>query len=436
MRLHIVQEGDTISSIADFYGVSEERIKIDNGNAVEGGLVPGQVLIITFPEKTYTVQDGDNLQKIANNNGITVLELLRNNPFLSDRQYIFPGETLVISYGDKIRSVTTNGYAREFIDKDVLRKTLPYLTYLSIFGYRILSGGNIEEIDDSELLLMAKAYGVVPIMIITSLSTLGQINVQNAYNILNNENQMDRLINNLVDVLKRKGYYGINISYDLLTNLTLPAYKIFNTKAYTRFKEAGLTYFITISPNIVFTVNELTFEKVDYSDIVQQCDGIIVLNYLWGFFLGPPAPISSISKINDFLEYLIPFTSPEKIIIGMPLIAYDWELPYAVGLSKASLLTLDAAITLAKEVNTVIQFDEDSQTPFYTYNTAISGIPIYHVVWSVNSISMNEILKMVTDMGLAGSGLWNIMRYIPQLWFLINTQYEIVKIPEELVVTD
>ncbi len=425
MKIHVVKKGETIYSIAELYGVPAERIILENGFAVEGELVPGQNVIITYPQKTYIVQNGDTIQKIADSNGITVLELIRNNPYLLDRQYIYPGETLIISYGNRIRKITTNGYAREFIDRDVLRKTLPYLTYLSILGYRVIEDDKIEEIDDTEILQMTKRFGVAPLLIITTLSTLGQINVENAYTILNNENKMDILIDNLIDILKRKGYYGINITYELLTDLTLPAYETFNTKAYKRCKKEGLAFFVTISPHIVFTANEITFEKIDYSKIVQQSDRTIVLNYLWGSYMGPPGPIASVLRINEFLDYLIPQVFPDKLAIGLPLIAYDWELPYSIGLSKAVSLTLEMAIFLAQQFNAIIQFDEQSQTPFFTYNTALAGIPINHIVWSVNPTSMDAVLKIITDRGLNGSGLWNVMTYDPQIWLVINTQYEI-----------
>lgn len=425
MKIHIVQKGETIQSIAVLYGVPVEFILMVNGIAALGNLVPGQTIVITFPEKTYVVQNGDTLLDIANINGVSVLELLRNNPVLADRQYIYPGETLIISYGKKIRKVTTNGYASAYIQKDTLRKTLPYLTYLSVLGYRVTGNGDVADIDDTEILQLSKGYDVAPLLIINTLSTLGQINVVDAFTILNDEASMDRLIDNLVAILKKKGYYGINITYELLTNLTLSAYERFHTKAYNRFKKEGLYYLVTISPSILFTATGITFEKIDYSKIAKQSDGLVVLNYLWGSFLGPPAPVVSITKMNEFLDYLLPMVLPEKLVLGLPLIAYDWELPYTVGLTKANSLSLDSAIALAKQNNVKILFDETSQTPYYIYNRQQNGISIEHLVWFVDARIMDESMKIISARGLNGSGLWNIMKFVPQLWSVINTQYEI-----------
>ena len=46
------------------------------------------------------------------------MELLRNNPYLADREYIYPGELMVIKYQDsKVGRITTNGYAYPFRKK-------------------------------------------------------------------------------------------------------------------------------------------------------------------------------------------------------------------------------------------------------------------------------------------------------------------------------
>jgi spore germination protein len=425
MTIHVVAQGDTINSIAELYGVPADRIILENELTTTDSLVLGQTIVITFPEQTYEVQEGDTLLGIADSYGVTLLQLLRNNPFLSGREYIYPGETIIISYNDKARRVTTNGYTNVFIDSNVLIKTLPFLTYLSILGYRIIPGGEIAEIEDTTLLQTAKNYGVAPLMILSTLSIGGEENVEAIYGILNNEDLMDKLIDNLVIILKEKGYYGVNLTYQLLNNATLSSYETLNTKAYQRIKSEGLAFFITISPNTIFTADSISFERVNYERILQECDGAVVLNYLWGTYLGPPAPLASISKINDFLDYVIPQTEPGKLTIGMPLIAYDWELPYSIGLSEARSLTIGGAITLARQVGATIRFDEVSQTPYFTYNERVSGFAREHVVWFVDARSIDAILKVISERDLDGSGIWNIMSYYPQLWLVTNTQYEI-----------
>ena len=101
MIIHVVQAGETINSIADQYGITSARLIQDNGLIPQDGLVPGQTIVIVYPKQVYIVKEGDTLAGIAAENGISLIQLLQNNPFLSNRQYIYPGEELVIRYNDK-----------------------------------------------------------------------------------------------------------------------------------------------------------------------------------------------------------------------------------------------------------------------------------------------------------------------------------------------
>ncbi len=154
MIIHVVQQGDTIESIAERYGVSVTRLIIDNGLEEPDHLVIGQSIIVAFPELTYTVQEGDSLADIADSHNIPVMELFRNNPYLAEREYIYPGETLVSSY-DKIGKVTTHGNTVPYIDRTTLRKTLPFLTYLSILNYTATDQGEIiTYYDETEIIFI------------------------------------------------------------------------------------------------------------------------------------------------------------------------------------------------------------------------------------------------------------------------------------------
>lgn len=210
MDIHVVLLVETIESIAEKYGVSAQKIISENELIAPVKLVPGQTIIITYSEKTYTIQEGDTLINIANMNGVSVIQLLRNNSFLSERKYIYPGETLVISYKNTKRKVTTSGFAYPYINKKVLVKTLPYLTYLSIFNYTVTSKGElISYYDDTELIQIAKNYGVAPLMLITTLTAKGEPNIEAAYDILSNEELQKQYINTIIDMIKSKGYYGV-----------------------------------------------------------------------------------------------------------------------------------------------------------------------------------------------------------------------------------
>jgi len=98
-----VHKGQTISTIAKNYNILPKRLIFDNGINNPNNLVIGQTIVILFPLITYIIQEGDTLGAIAQIYQVTVMQLIRNNPYLSERVYLIPGKTIVISYETIIR---------------------------------------------------------------------------------------------------------------------------------------------------------------------------------------------------------------------------------------------------------------------------------------------------------------------------------------------
>ena len=139
MRIHVVQPGDTITGISNEYGVPVNRIVSDNGLLDPGRLVVGQALIILIPETTYTVAPGDTLISVSERFGISPLTLVQNNLELAVDPQLKVGQVLTIKFeGTKRRTIAINGYAYPFINRNVLLRSLPLLTRLTIFGHSVL----------------------------------------------------------------------------------------------------------------------------------------------------------------------------------------------------------------------------------------------------------------------------------------------------------
>jgi spore germination protein len=428
MDIYVVQAGDTINSIADRFGVSRDKLIQDNGLTNPMSLVPGQTIVITYPLQTHTVKEGDTLVSISELYGVTLMQLLRNNSFLNNREYFFPGETLVISYQTN-RDLATVGYAYPYMNKDTLRRTLPYLTYLSVYNYQATAQGEIiSHSDDSEMIRLAKEYDTIPLALMTTLTPQGQQDLLVAYDMLLNEEYQDIQLNNLVNIVKEKGYMGANFLFNLINKENIGLYERFTEKVSNRFVQEDLIVFVTINMDINNTDDEVNFERIDYSGINRLVDGAVFLQFVWGTNYGPPSPVSSITNERIFVDYAVSVVSPDKFLIGQPVIAYDWTLPYVQGKQGASSLTLDAAISLAGDVGATIQLDERSVTPNFNYSMISLGTQVEHVVWSIDARTILSLSKLISDYNLIGLGIWNIMAFEQQIWTVIISNFDIVKL--------
>lgn len=101
---YTVAEGDSVSSIADDFGVDIQAIVDANGLAEPYILQPGQHITIpgghrsaapAQPHTTYTVQQGDSLSQIADSFGVSIDSIVSANS-LSDPSSIQPGQQLTI----------------------------------------------------------------------------------------------------------------------------------------------------------------------------------------------------------------------------------------------------------------------------------------------------------------------------------------------------
>ncbi|ARV03953.1 LysM peptidoglycan-binding domain-containing protein [Enterococcus faecalis] len=92
---HVVQYGETLSSIAYQYGTDYQTLAALNGLANPNLIYPGQVLKVngSAVSNVYTVQYGDNLSSIAAKLGTTYQALAQRNG-LANPNLIYPGQTL------------------------------------------------------------------------------------------------------------------------------------------------------------------------------------------------------------------------------------------------------------------------------------------------------------------------------------------------------
>ena len=427
MTIHVVQSGETIKSISEQYKIPIDRLILENGLTNSDKLAIGQTIVIIQPEILYTVQPGDTLESIARQHKVTPMEILRNNPYLSDRQYIYAGEIIVIQYQtNRTRAIATSGYIFPYVDKSDLIKTLPFLSYLTIFNYRATDKGEIiTAADDIELVQLAISYGVAPMMFVSTITEEGMLNPEVNYNILNNPSVQDRLIENSLETLKKKGYYGINlyienISFDNIDNISN-----YLKKASEVFHSEGYRIVITITPVINIDDINISFEKLDYSKLTADVDGIIFASYDWARTLGYPSSIFPVNVLIDLLNYAVNIIPSEKIFLGLTTVGYDWKLPYVPGATEATVISNKSAIRIAVNNDIPIQFNEAAQSPYLNYS---DGDEILHVVWFKDARSYDTRSALVGEYDLQGLSLWTIMIFDAQLWLIINNKYYIEKL--------
>jgi spore germination protein len=420
--IHVVQPGETLNTIAEQYGVTPERLIIDNELPNPENLVVGQSMIVRIPTEVYTVQPGDTLASIASSYDITTKDLLRNNPWAAVE--LNPGQTLVITFEEesKLSNALINGYAYPFIDRNTFRKTLPFLTYQSLFTYGFTPEGDLVPLDDSELIGIGYQEGVRPIMMLAPVNAEMNFDSQIAHDMFVNEAGQSRLIDNIVATMQEKGYVGLDIDFEFILPEDRQLFINFISNVKNRLEPLGLLTFVALAPKTSGEMTGLLYEAHDYPAIGAIADIVLLMTYEWGYLYGPPMATAPLNNVRQVLEYGVSVIPREKILMGIPNYAYDWALPFVQGESMAEAITNQEAIARAARYGVTIEFDEAAQAPFYYY-TDEQGVQ--HVVWFDDARSMNAKLGLIPEFQIRGAGVWQIMNFFPALWMVVNELFNI-----------
>ncbi len=420
MEIYVVKSGDTISSIARNYGISERRLISDNGLEQPWILVPGQALIILTPKQIYIVKSGDTLFSIAKQFGVTTDSLVRNNPWLTLEPVLVPGRIITISFTQSpIRYARINGYAYPYISQTLLRRELPFLSTLTIFGYGFTNSGELIEPDDEILLKLAKGAGVAPILLLSSITENGNFSSERSKLLFNSSELQNNILSALVKVMQKKGYRGLDIDFEYVQPEDAQAFLEFVKNASQKMHSYGYFVNVDLAPKASAQQRGLLYEAHDYASLGEAADTVLLMTYEWGYTYGPPMAVAPIGPITDVVEFAVSQIPKEKIMLGVPNYGYDWILPFQKGITRAESIGNQYAVTVAGKAGSPIEYDKVSQSPWFNYTNRGAE----HVVWFEDVRSISTKFDLMTGNGLRGIGYWNLMRPFAQNWALISVMF-------------
>lgn len=425
MIIHVVKSGESLYSIAKRYGVSYEKVVRDNELETPNRLVIGQTIVILEGERQHRVAPGESMYSIARKYGVTVNQILAANPQITNPAAIRVGQVLVIpERTSKLGTIEVNGYTFPNTSMEVIKKTLPYLTYLSIFSYEVNPDGTLRTINDEPLIRAARQARVAPLMVITNMEAGGGFSSDVARSILKNEGNQDKLINNVINNLKSKNYYGLDIDFEYIYPEDREYYNRFLRKVVSRLKPLGYTVTTALAPKTSADQKGVLYEAHDYPVHGALTNHVILMTYEWGYTYSPPQAVAPINEVRKVLNYAVTAIPRNKILMGIPNYGYDWTLPYKEG-TAARTVSNTGAVRLALNENAAIKYDEKAQSPFFNY---YDDNRRQHEVWFEDARSINAKLRVAHEYGLAGVSYWTIGRYFPQNWLVLRSLYDVRKV--------
>jgi len=422
MQIHVVRRGDTLHSISRTYNININQLIALNQLTNPEQLVVGQTLLIPQPEtNTHLVKSGDTLFGIAKMHGTTVDALMADNR-LSNPDVIYVGQVLKISKP----IIDVNGYLAQggATAERIGRQLGDYMTYICSFSYHILSNGGLTTFDDAALLLAEKEKRVTPLMTITNFAGR-KFSSELAHTVLNSTQVQDTLLNNVVTIMKNKGYWGLNIDFEYVLPEDREPYNQFLRRTVNKLHPLGYSVSSALAPKNRADQVGLLYEAHDYPVHGALCDFVVLMTYEWGYAAGPPWAIAPINEVRRILDYAVTAIPRNKILMGMPTYGRDWKLPFVAGTSIAATISPPTAVERAYKYRADIKYNALYQSPYYNY-TDEQGIK--HEVWFEDMRSMQVKYNVVKAYKLRGVSFWELSTNFPQNWPLLVSNFQVRKL--------
>ena len=378
MEIHVVKQGDTVDTIAAFYGVSPASVIYDNQSVYPYALALGQALLIsTSPvsEPTFSAYSG--------------------------------------------------GYAYPFIEEMVLQETLPFLSYLFIFSYGFTTEGELvpPTLDDQFMIQWAYRLGARPILTLTPFGPDGMFNNYLITTMVNDEVVKNRLFQNLLAAMNEKGFQGVDVDFEYILSADRVPFANFVADLQNFLTPYGYTVSVALAPKTSDDQPGLLYEGKDYGLLGNAADWVLLMTYEWGYTYGPPMAVAPINKVIEVVNYAVTRIDPSKIHLGIPNYGYDWPLPYEKGVTKARTISNTEAVQIAIRAGVPILFDETAMSPYFTYTE--NGIR--HEVWFEDVRSLTEKYSLLPSYQLRGISIWQIMKLFRPAFLLFQDMFQIQK---------
>ena len=374
MEIHVVQSGDTLWDIARQYGVPVDQIITANALDNPDNLVVGMALVIPT-----------NVQP----------PLPVSKPVIDVNAYTLnTGETGV----------------------NEIHEVGQYLTYWMPFAYSMQEDGSLNTLDDTDMIQAAEAERVVPVLCLTNFSST-ETGSQLAHTVLASSEIQETMLTNIINVMKEKGYQGINIDFENVLPEDRENYNQFLQRTVDRLHPEGYFVSTALAPKVSAEQQGLLYEAHDYEAHGRIADFVVLMTYEWGYRFGTPQAISPLNQIKRVLDYAVTVIPRDKIMFGFQIYARDWLLPHVQG-QEAETFSQQEAIRRALEFGAAIQYDTVAQSPFFRYTDNEGRI---HEVWFEDARSAQAKFDMVKDYHLRGISYWVLGYPFPKIGYCLKT---------------
>ena len=213
----------------------------------------------------------------------------------------------------------------------------------------------------------------------------------------------------LADYIVSQGYDGVHVDFEAVNAVDAPLLTDFMERLAARLRPAGKL----VTQAVIARQSDTPTTwggAYDYAALARINDYIAIMAYDYSSVGGSPGPVAPAWWVQDVVSYAKTRIPASKILLGMPLYGYDWNV--TTGAPATSLRFEQTAALLARP-GTTSGYDEEAQSPWLRYRDDSGN---EHQVWYENADSFRAKLDIMLNDELSGFALWRLGHGDPGVW--------------------
>jgi spore germination protein len=215
-------------------------------------------------------------------------------------------------------------------------------------------------------------------------------------------------------ILATGKYTGLNLDIESITAKDRAAYSTFVQTTADDLRKAGYLTVVSVPAAAKDDPDNSWTGAFDVKALGASADLLQVMTYDENGTWGPAGPIAGLDWVEAAIRFTASVVPPEKISLGLPAFAYNWDLDDSHKNSQPTWATVPA---LLAKVHGEAHWDDASSSPNFTYIEAGH----HHIVWHENEKSIALKAHLAVTYHLAGVSVWCLGQEDDTFWQAVHS---------------
>ncbi|MBE3575189.1 MAG: hypothetical protein IMW99_07050 [Firmicutes bacterium] len=276
------------------------------------------------------------------------------------------------------------------------------LNVVSPFWYSAKPDGTVVGEPEPRVIDLARKHGVRVIPLVNNAKVGGGLDQRTENDrFLRNPAARARAIDQLVAIVKRHNYDGINVDFQLISPQARDGLTAFVRDLAARLHPMGKEVHVDVIPEA--NVPDVLHRAFDYGALGRFADRVILMTYdEHSGESTPPGPVANLPWVERNIRFALGYVPKNKLSLGVAVYGYDWPIPSSKGTVQE--LSAKRAEATAREVGVPIRRTRTGAIPNITYTR--NGVT--RSAWWEDATSARKKVDLAQKYDLRGISVWRL----------------------------